>query len=230
LNKKNNQTGMVPINFTRRRRMKKLTLGTALASLLALTACGETDTREKHIYTVEVEVTEPNGTVKTVSKDCKQLQTMCTATFDLETPYGIQKFEVNTSNQPAHPEKVIALAANTKSSEERDKIIDTEYRQSVHINALEFSANYGAQFQSPRFENIEWKPRTQRIIKTELNIPHPELVKKYGVLKELQDAFNKKDQFQKKREDWNEMVNLRSELKEIKMQDVKAADLKIRIY
>jgi hypothetical protein len=53
--------------------MKKLTLGTALASLLALAACGETDTREKHRYTVEVEVTEPSGKVQKVSKECNQL-------------------------------------------------------------------------------------------------------------------------------------------------------------
>ena len=74
--------------------MKKLTLGTTFASLLALTACGETDAREKHRYTVEVEVTEPSGKVQKISKECNQLQTLCSAKFDLETPYGVKTFEV----------------------------------------------------------------------------------------------------------------------------------------
>ena len=113
---------MVPINFTRRIRMKKLTLGTALASLLTLTACGETDAREKHIYTVEVEVTEPSGKVQTVRKDCIQVGYTCGVSVDLETPKGLKPLSVNVANEILDSDigKGLAMLQKVKSKEEED--------------------------------------------------------------------------------------------------------------
>ncbi len=203
--------------------MKKITLGTALASLLALTACGETDTREKHIFTVEVEVTDTNGKIQKVKQDCRQLQNRCSAKFDLETPYGVKTFEVNAANEPINPEKVMAQLYKSKTSDDEDKVTDTDYKQRTFMTAVQFGSN---RFKAPKFEEVNWTPRTERKIGTELKIPNPDLMKKIALLEEKKGEERKK-MFSA---DFKKIASWDKEIKSLDMPDVKAADLKIRIY
>ena len=203
--------------------MKKLTLITALISLLALTGCGEKDTRESHIFTVEVDVTDSNGNVQTVKKDCRQLQNRCSARFNLETPYGVKTFEVNAENEPVNPEKVMAQLYKSKTSGEEDRVTDSEYKQRAFITAVQFGSN---RFKAPHFEDVKWTPHTERKFKAELNIPNPDLIDKIATLEK------KKKEERAKRWDANfkKIASWENEIKSLDMPDVKAADLTIRIY
>ena len=204
--------------------MKKIMiLSTALASVLALGACGETDTRENHIFTVEVEVKDTNGNTQKISEDCRQLQNRCSAKFNLETPYGMKTFEVNVSNEPTHPQKVMAALHKTESREAGSKITDTEYKQHTFMQAVQFGSY---RFKAPRFDDVNWTPRTERKIQTELKIPNPDLMEKIANLEQKQKAEREKGIGT----DYKQIALWDREAKALSMPDVKAADLTIRIY
>ncbi len=213
--------------------MKKLTLGTALASLLALAACGETDTREKHRYTVEVEVTEPSGKVQKVSKECNQLYNLCQARFDLETPLGKRTIAVISSNKPVHDQELYKKTHNANSEEEANRLTDSEYRQTVMIKGLGFHNSIKqTRFKDVDFQPTNWAPRTERIITQELMVPNPDLEKKVVELERKLKEVDSESPMDRKGAD--EKMERRSKLKDelfnSSMPDVKAADLKIRIY
>ena len=159
--------------------MKKLTLGTALVSLLALTACGETDTREKHRYTVEVEVTDPNGKIQKISKECNQLFNLCQARFDLENPLGKRTISVMATNKPVHEEELYKKSQSVNSREEEARLTDSEYRQTVMIKGFGFHNSIKqTRFKDVDFQPTNWAPRTERVIQQELMVPNPDLEKK----------------------------------------------------
>jgi len=213
--------------------MKKLTLGTALASLLALTACGETDTREKHRYTVEVEVTEPSGKVQKVSKECNQLYNLCQSRFDLETPLGKRTIAVISRNKPVHDQELYKKTHNANSEEEANKLTDSEYTQIVMIKGFGFNKSLQKTwFKDVDYQPTKWTPRTERIIEQELMIPNPDLVKRIEDLQmQIKEVRSKRSMNRKERDDQHEKVReLEAEIRSISVSDVKAADLKIRIY
>lgn len=208
--------------------MKKATLGTALASLLALTACSETDAREKHRYTVEVEVTDTNGKLQKVSQECNQLQNACLNKFKLETPYGEQTFTVSASNYPVHSQELSVKANAVQSQEESDRLTDSEYRQLVSIRFLNLKSPYRVNFKEKRFESANWKPRTERMLKAEINLPDYDSVKKLSLIETKINDENRQGYYKaghKKR-----LEALETEKSTITISDQKAADLKIRIY
>ena len=213
--------------------MKKLTLGTALASLLALTACGETDTREKHRYTVEVEVTEPSGKVQKISKECNQMPDRCRAVFDLETPLGKRTIHVISRNDPVHHQEIYKKVRSANSEEEANRLTDSEYDQVVMINGFGFNKSLQKTwFKDVDYQPTKWTPRTERIIEQELMIPNPDLVKRIEDLQmQIKEVRSKRSMNRKERDDQHEKVReLEAEIRSISVSDVKAADLKIRIY
>ncbi len=145
--------------------MKKLTIGTALISVLALTACGETDAREKHMYTVEVEVTDTNGKVQNLKQDCKQLMSICQVKFDLETSSGNRAFAVNSINKPVHVEELQTKSRKITSQDEEDRLTDSEYHQNIRVYSTGVSG-----FKSEEILS-NWKPRTERKESKEIFMP-----------------------------------------------------------
>jgi len=213
--------------------MKKLTLGTALASLLALTACGETDAREKHIFTVEVEITEPNGKVQTVSENCKQTFSLCQASFDLETSAGKRTFMVMAGNKMVHEDEIYKKSQGLTSQEEMDYLTDSEYMQAVSIKSRGFSTSLsGPRFKDVTFDTVKWVPRTERIIQQELMVPNPDLEKKRKEIEvEIEKVRSKRSMNrQDADEKFEKLMALKNKSIALSMPDVKAADLKIRIY
>lgn len=213
--------------------MKKLTLGTALASLLTLTACGETDAREKHRYTVEVEVTDTNGKVQKVSQECNQLFNLCQAKFDLESPVGKRTISVMSNNKPVHEEELYKKSQSVKSKEEEARLTDSEYKQTVMIKGFGFNNSIQKTwFKNVNYQPTKWTPRTERIIEQELMIPNPALVKRVEELQmKIKEVRSKRSMNRKETDDKLEKVRvLETEMHSISIPDVKAADLKIRIY
>lgn len=213
--------------------MKKITLGTALASLLALTACGETDAREKHIFTVEVEVTDTNGKVQTVSENCKQTFSLCQTSFDLETSAGKRTFTVMVGNKMVHEEEIYKKSQGLTSQAERDRLTDSEYMQTVSIKGSGFNPYLkNTRFKDVTFDRVKWVPRTERIIQQELIIPNPDMEKALKDLDaEIGNNIPKLTNNRKADEVQNEKYKaLIANYKSFSMPDVKAADLKIRIY
>jgi len=213
--------------------MKKLTLGTAFTSLLALTACGETDAREKHRYTVEVEVTEPSGKVQKISKECNQMPDGCRAVFDLETPLGKRTIHIIARNDPVHRQEIYKKVRSANSEEEANRLTDSEYDQVVKIKGFGFkNAANKTKFKDVDFKSTNWTPRTERIVQQELMIPNPDLVKRVDDLQiKIREVYGKMAQNRKEREAKQDKIKkFENEIKTISMPDVKAADLKIRIY
>jgi len=213
--------------------MKKLTLGTALVSLLALTACGETDAREKHRYTVEVEVTDTNGKVQKVSQECNQLFNLCQAKFDLENPSGKRTISVMSNNKPVHEEELYKKSQSANSKEEEARLTDSEYKQKVTIKGFGFNKSLQKTwFKDVDYQPTKWTPRTERIIEQELMIPNPDLVKRIEDLQmQIKEVRSKRSMNRKETDEKLERVRLlEAEIRSISISDVKAADLKIRIY
>jgi hypothetical protein len=213
--------------------MKKLTLGTALTSLLALTACGETDAREKHIFTVEVEVTEPNGKVQTISENCKQTFSLCQASFDLETAAGKRTFTVMADNKMVHEDEIYKKSQSLTSQEDMDRLTDSEYMQTVSLKGSGFSSSLNStRFKDVKFDTEKWVPRTERIIQQELTIPNPALdIKRKELEAEMEKVRSQRPMTRKEADEkFLKLMALKNKSIALSMPDVKAADLKIRIY
>jgi len=230
--------------------MKKIMTTLAMTSVIGLTACGEKDTREDHIFTVEVEVTDTKGNVQKVNKDCKQLSSVCSASFDLGEGSNKRTFLVTANNKAVHGDELYKKAMLVSSKEEEDRIIDSEYRQNITISGGGFNQyDKKTAFTNVKFPENKWVPKTERVLNHELIIPNPELNEKIEELQEKRKikyaerrkidrdlAFgklNKEDKikrikdFKKSNEEWK---NLGKQLTALSMPDVKVADLKIRIY
>ena len=148
-------------------KIKKISMGITIASLLSLTGCGESDTREKHIFTVEVEVTEPNGTTQKVKKDCVQMNSACTPTFKLRTPKGEKSFSVAVLNNPSTEidyKEYMSKASQAKGRKEEQKITLSEYKQKVWVQTI------GINLKDKKQIIATWKPRTERNELKEISI------------------------------------------------------------